>query len=167
MKRIAVVFFLILTPGFAWGQVHVRQDIANLTPAQLASLQKGFQAMMQRSQANPNDPTGLLFQANMHGTESGEMAADMQGGCPMGDPGQPLWDQCQHYSYFFLSWHRMYLYYFEKILRQASGDPHACTPVLELRVSRRTNAAASLSSAPDRLQRESGRQPNMQSALYD
>jgi tyrosinase len=32
------------------------------------------------------------------------------------------WAQCQHGSYFFLSWHRMYLYFFERILRAATGD---------------------------------------------
>jgi tyrosinase len=104
--------------------------------------------MMQRSQMNPNDPTGLLFQANIHATESGEMASN--GGCPMGDPGQPLWDQCQHYSYFFLPWHRMYLYYFEKILRAASGDPNLALPYWNYELaSEQTLPTAFLSPAVD------------------
>ena len=56
------------------------------------------------------------------------MTADQNGGCPSGDSGQPLWDQCQHGSYFFLPWHRMYLYYFERILRAAAGDPGLTLP---------------------------------------
>jgi hypothetical protein len=35
---------------------------------------------------------------------------------------------CQHASFFFLSWHRMYIYFFERILRAASGDPNLALP---------------------------------------
>jgi hypothetical protein len=31
-------------------------------------------------------------------------------------------------SFFFLSWHRMYIYFFERILRAASGDPNLALP---------------------------------------
>lgn len=103
-------------------KVHTRQDISKLTPAQLASLARGFQVMMQRSFNNPNDPTGLTYQANMHSTLLSS------GMCSMGDGSNPLWDQCQHYSDLFFPWHRMYLYYFERILRAASGDPNLALP---------------------------------------
>ena len=43
-------------------------------------------------------------------------------------PNQPLWETCQHNQFFFLSWHRMYLYYFEQILRTASGNPAFALP---------------------------------------
>ena len=113
------VFSNIMTVGCV---VHTRQDIANLTPAQLASIARGFQVMMQRSYDNPNDPTGLTYQANMHSTLMESM------GCPMGDSLNPMWDQCQHYSDLFFPWHRMYIYYFERILRAASGDPDLTLP---------------------------------------
>jgi Common central domain of tyrosinase/Polyphenol oxidase middle domain len=103
-------------------KVHVRQDVANLTAAQITSLKRGFQVMMQRSFDNPNDPTGFTYQANIHSTVT------MRGMCLMGDPSNPLWDQCQHYSDLFFPWHRMYLYYFERILRAASGDPNLTLP---------------------------------------
>ena len=102
--------------------VHTRQDIAKLTPAQIDSLRKGFQVMMERSYVNPDDPTGFTFQANIHSTVNESET------CPMGDPTNPLWDQCQHYSDLFFAWHRMYLYYFERILRAASGDPNLALP---------------------------------------
>jgi tyrosinase len=54
------------------------------------------------------DPTSWQAQANIHGA----LAAP---------PGM-IADACQHGNLFFLSWHRMYLYYFERIVRQASGD---------------------------------------------
>jgi tyrosinase len=47
------------------------------------------------------------------------------GADPLADPGDVLppkseqkrfWRQCQHSSWFFLPWHRMYLYYFERIV---------------------------------------------------
>jgi hypothetical protein len=102
--------------------VHVRQDVANLTAAQMASIERGLKVMMQRSYDNPNDPTGFTYQANMHATLMTGSA------CPMGDPSNPMWDQCQHYSDLFFPWHRMYLYYFERILRAASGDPNLTLP---------------------------------------
>jgi len=102
--------------------LHVRQDVANLTPAQIASIQKGFRVLIQRSQSDPHDPTGYSFQANIHSTTSGASS------CTTGSSGQSLWDQCQHSSYFFFSWHRMYLYFFERILRAASGDMTLALP---------------------------------------
>jgi hypothetical protein len=44
-----------------------------------------------------NDPRSWLFQASIHQTG------------------------CQHGNIFFLPWHRMYLYWFERIVRQMSG----------------------------------------------
>jgi Common central domain of tyrosinase/Polyphenol oxidase middle domain len=59
------------------------------------------------------DPTSWAFQAALHGT----FAA--------GPPGV-RWNECQHQSWYFLSWHRMYVYYFERIVRAAvveAGGP--------------------------------------------
>jgi len=105
--------------------LHTRQDVANLTASQITSLKHGFQVMMENCnnpQVGPNNPACLTYQANIHATEAGEDQ------CHMGDPNHPLWDQCQHGSYFFLAWHRMYLYYFEKLLRAASGDSSLALP---------------------------------------
>ncbi|KZN55264.1 tyrosinase family protein [Pseudoalteromonas luteoviolacea] len=35
---------------------------------------------------------------------------------------QYFWQQCQHGSWFFLPWHRMYLYFFERIVRKTIVD---------------------------------------------
>jgi hypothetical protein len=91
--------------------VHVRKDIATLSPNEIASLRHGVQVMMSRP---ATDPTSWRYQANMHGTYD--------------SPSQPLWNGCQHASFYFFSWHRMYLYYFERILRAASGDPYLTLP---------------------------------------
>ena len=59
-------------------------------------------------QARPaTDPTSWTYQAAMHGTYT--------------TPAKPLWNTCEHGNYFFLSWHRMYLYFFERMVRAASN----------------------------------------------
>jgi tyrosinase len=93
----------------------VRQSIASLTPMQIASLQHGIQVMMSRP---ASDPTSYRFQANIHGTyDSATTPPEMQ-----------AWNNCEHGSYYFLSWHRMYLYFFDRILRAAAGDPSLVLP---------------------------------------
>lgn len=59
--------------------------------------------MRRRSQVDVDDPTGWTYQAAMHGT----YAKKTQDG----------WNQCQHGTWYFLPWHRMYCWYFEQIVR--------------------------------------------------
>ena len=70
--------------------------------------------MKRRSQVNRNNPRGWIFQANIHGA--------------LDSNPNPAWNQCRHASSHFLSWHRAYVYYFERILREASGDPALTLP---------------------------------------
>lgn len=59
-----------------------------------------------------DDPTSWTFQAAMHGTYA--------------TPALPTWNQCQHGTWYFLPWHRMYCYWFERIVRSivvAQGGP--------------------------------------------
>jgi tyrosinase len=66
-------------------------------------------------QAKPsNDPGSWTFQAAIHGTLTGSPRA--------------AWNQCRHGTWFFVSWHRMYVYFFERIVRAqvvANGGPHS------------------------------------------
>ena len=39
-----------------------------------------------------------------------------------------VWDQCQHGTLEFLTWHRMFLFYFEKTLQASAGDPSLHLP---------------------------------------
>jgi Common central domain of tyrosinase len=39
-----------------------------------------------------------------------------------------VWQQCQHGTPFFLAWHRLYLIYFERVVRKMSGDPSFMLP---------------------------------------
>lgn len=74
--------------------------------ARLDSYRRGVDKMREWSRANPDDPRGWTFQAAIHGSLTGG----------------PFFNQCEHASWWFLPWHRAYLYYFERIIREASGD---------------------------------------------
>jgi Common central domain of tyrosinase len=70
-------------------------------------------AVAAMKQKDPSDPASWAFQAGMHGTY-------------LNSPPTPPANQCQHYSWFFLPWHRMFVYYFEQIVRAqviANGGP--------------------------------------------
>src|SRR5215831_1156938 len=72
---------------------------------------KAVAAMQERS--TTRDATSWGWQASMHGTYQRT-------------PRGAAWNQCQHASWFFLPWHRMYLYWFEAIVRAeviAQGGP--------------------------------------------
>ncbi len=62
-----------------------------------------------RDGADRADPTSWGHLAAIHGTD------DPKAGWPAG----ALWDQCQHHTWYFLPWHRIYLHHFETIVRAA------------------------------------------------
>ena len=71
---------------------------------------KAIKALQQRPLT---DPTSWEYLAAVHGRNGAE-------------PPGVNWNECQHGSWYFLSWHRMYLYYFERIVRAevvAQGGP--------------------------------------------
>ena len=87
-----------------------RPNINELTAAQLAALKAGVAAMKARP---ATDPTSWAYQAGIHGANGTQRA---------------LYGTCEHGSLHFLSWHRFYLYYFERILRAASGSSDLMLP---------------------------------------
>jgi hypothetical protein len=121
--------------------VPLRKSINDLTAAELASLRKGFAQMIAWNGAphgSANFKRSLLYWANMH--------AYIGSGCSpasgINNPGMSglsvqskstpdenaTWCTCQHGTIQFLTWHRMYLYYFEKVLQAAAGDPKLRLP---------------------------------------
>jgi hypothetical protein len=99
-----------------------RRDVSELAPngPAITALRDGVAEMKSRADSNP---TSWRFQANIHGT--------------FDTPTQPTWNRCQHGSFFFLSWHRMYIYFFERILRAASGDQNLALPYWRWTTNRR------------------------------
>jgi hypothetical protein len=102
-----------------------RRDISDLAPngPVITSLRQGIVTMKDTDVFPVTDPRSWRFQANIHGT--------------FDTPVQPTWNRCQHGSFFFLSWHRMYLYFFERILRAASGDQNLALPYWKWTTNRR------------------------------
>jgi hypothetical protein len=93
----------------------VRRDIWTLTNQTTPwdPVTQAYARAVKTMQARPaTDPTSWTFQAAIHGS----YAPTPQGA---------FWNECQHASWFFLPWHRMYLYFFERIVRAAvveNGD---------------------------------------------
>jgi hypothetical protein len=93
----------------------VRRDVWALTNATTPwdPITTAYARAVKTMQARPaSDPTSWTFQAAIHGSYA---------------PAPPgaKWNECQHASWYFLPWHRMYLFYFERIVRAAvveNGD---------------------------------------------
>jgi tyrosinase len=93
--------------------IHVRRNIYCLGEghADLIAYRAGVAAMKARPDS---DPTSWQAQRAIHWTNI--------------VPPTSIYNQCPHTSPFFLSWHRMYLYYFERIVRASSGNPSFALP---------------------------------------
>ena len=79
-------------------------DEANPWDPTLEAYAHAVGVMMSRAST---EPISWAYQGAIHGTNG---------------PARPLTDQCQHNSWFFLPWHRMYLYRFEQIVREIVID---------------------------------------------
>jgi tyrosinase len=90
----------------------IRKNFKTLTAAELTAFKNGVAAMKARDPIA--DPTSWGYQAAIHGT--------------MLTNAKTAWNTCQHNTTFFLSWHRMYLCFFERILRKASGNANFGLP---------------------------------------
>lgn len=89
---------------------HVRHEVRS---AQGEAALSAYATAVSTMRARPaGDHTSWAYQAAMHGTYQ--------------QPLQQLWNGCKHYSWYFLPWHRMYVYCFEEIVRAAvlaAGGP--------------------------------------------
>lgn len=86
----------------------VRRDVWTLSTT-WDPVTEAYARAVRAMQARPaSDPTSWTFQAAIHGSFT--------------TPANPLWNGCQHGTWFFLPWHRMYLFFFEKIVRKAVID---------------------------------------------
>ena len=89
----------------ASGEVLVRRNIWELEASQSwhpITLSYAF-AVRELQSRPPDDATSWAYQAAIHGTAASPPARG--------------WNQCQHGGWYFLPWHRLYLYFFERILR--------------------------------------------------
>lgn len=99
------------------------------SPTLVDALRRGVQAMRSRP---PSDPRSWFFQGAIHAVND-QLLADAL----LVDPAVGLvdqakfWNTCPHAgqnSANFVIWHRAYLYYFERILRDAAQEPALALP---------------------------------------
>lgn len=91
----------------------VRRNVGNLDASN--PIIASYKTAIANMQARPaSDPLSWAYQAAIHGTVI--------------TPALTAWNTCAHGNYFFFSWHRMYLWYFERIVRRLSGDPTWALP---------------------------------------
>jgi tyrosinase-like protein/polyphenol oxidase-like protein len=81
--------------------VFVRREVRSLEDNTLQEYARAVAAMKERPE---EDPTSWDYQAGIHGSHLAP---------------RELYNQCKHGSWYFVAWHRMYLYYFERIVRAA------------------------------------------------
>jgi hypothetical protein len=79
--------------------------------------------MKSRSRADPHNPLGFAFQANVHGWDryDGSQRANTVAK-------EYGWHGCQHGHQYFLVWHRMYLFFMERIMRRVANAPQLALP---------------------------------------
>jgi hypothetical protein len=86
---------------------YVRRNLGGMTASDpvLVSYGKAIKAMKLLDYHNP---LSWDYQAAIHGTPRPDSLT--------------AWNTCEHGTPYFWSWHRMYLYWFERIIRKMSGD---------------------------------------------
>ncbi len=97
--------------------LRVRKSAFDLSDAEVTRLRKAYGLLRNLSQTQPNDPRGWLRQANVHCWYCGGPGGDEMGA------GTEI-----HGSWRFLPWHRMYLYFHERILAALLDDPTFALP---------------------------------------
>jgi hypothetical protein len=96
-----------------WAAPLMRRNLGGMAASDpiLVSYRKAIKAMKALPTANP---LSWDYQGAIHATTlSGSHIA---------------WNTCEHGTHFFWSWHRMYLYWFERIIRKMSADPSWTLP---------------------------------------
>ena len=168
------------TPG---AQVRLSYQTFAQDPARVASFERGVRVMKSRDGA-PKDSaayrTSWQYWSAMHGyygPQAGAgLVADSRNAAPVSaqhffdgindltppaappNVAQRVWDMCQHGTRHFLTWHRMFLYYFERVLRAAAGDTNLRLPYWDYTDPAQLGFPAALG------QPQLGGQPN---ALFD
>jgi tyrosinase len=105
----------------------IRKDVWNLTrdegdwPKDLVAYERavGLMRAADPPTGRPTNPLGWAYLAAIHGRAGVGGAADTS---------DPLWCTCQHGSWYFLPWHRMYLMAFELAVQDVLADPDWSLP---------------------------------------
>jgi tyrosinase len=128
----------------------IRYDLTSPEGAKMLKIYaRGVAMMMDPTKFSDANPRSWLFQWYTHRVRGDrEKASELTRVFAAGDPhrhdAELMWDTCQSHmdqrEDFFLPWHRMYLLYFEQIVRTLTNEPtftlpywdytHAAHPIL-------------------------------------
>ncbi len=119
-------------------QTRIRPNVASTQgQAMLNIYANAVRTMMNTPERNP---VGWLFQWYTHGvrddnnrTKATEIARVYPTASPQKTLAQQAWETCQAHhdgdiEDFFLPWHRMYLFFFERIIQKVSGNSNFALP---------------------------------------
>jgi hypothetical protein len=134
-------FFASPSPIAAYAQT--RKSVTSLSSAEIASLRRGVAKMKSRDNAprgSADFRRSWIYWANAHN----HFGNDCSGPINPSGPGsgmagiqlwtasnadeQATWCMCEHGTIQFLTWHRMFLWYFERVLQEAADDPSLRLP---------------------------------------
>lgn len=107
-------------------QPRIRPDVLKL--AKWADPLLWYAKAVAKMQTRPiTDPTSWRYQAAIHGFDINEPAWATNDPLPSTAQQTKYWNQCQHGTWYFLPWHRMYLAFFEQTVAativQLGGPP--------------------------------------------
>ncbi len=134
MLAVALGAAVLLLSAPAEAPAQVRKSINALTAPELEALRRGVAVMKSRDGAPRNSADwrrSWVFWANLHGHFGsgcdGPVTGDgMQGviaWTATNAQERNTWCSCQHRNDSFLTWHRLAVYQFERVLQQAAGAP--------------------------------------------
>lgn len=103
-------------------QTHTRKDVWKL--AEWDPILLWYAKAVAHMWTKPiKDPGSWRYQAAIHEyTRNVDPLASPSDQLPTANEQKRFWNQCQHGSWFFLPWHRMYLSCFEQIVRKTIKD---------------------------------------------
>jgi len=126
----------VSTKSWAQSTLKIRYDIASPEGQQMMALYAD--AVRQMQALGPDNPMSWLWQWYTHfvnGTTSKSAEISRIFGTtttPQSSLANEMWNTCQSHSgqnsNNFLPWHRLYIYYFERIVRSVCGHPEFTLP---------------------------------------
>lgn len=118
-------------PALGQSRAPVRMSLTEFVrdPVRVESLRRGVAVMKARP---ASDYRSWFFQAAIHAYDDAQYADALAQDPNVAKVDRArYWNKCTHFgqsSANFVIWHRAYLYYFERILRDAAGDPSLALP---------------------------------------
>lgn len=142
----ATIPFALWLEKYGWSQPATPFVRFDATSAQGKEMLKIYAQAVQQMRALPEgDPRGWVFQWYTHmvrgnSSKAAELARIYPTSSPQKSLATEMWDTCQSHlgqpENFFLPWHRMYVFFFENIIRTVTGKTSFTLPYWNYSVPR-------------------------------